>query len=102
MNELIVDVKLWGKNVGSLYWDKENGAAVFDYENRFLRSGQVQAPEGFGYWLLKFDGGIYSEHAEVSDNPCGIGNIEYAYYLMAKDCGIDMMECRLLVCSCAL
>lgn len=61
-----------------------------------VRSGQVQAPEGFGYWLLKFDGGTYSEHSEISDNPPGIGNIEYAYYLMAKDCGINMMECRLL------
>lgn len=61
-----------------------------------VRSGQVQAPAGFGYWLLKFDGGTYSEHSEISDNPQGIGNIEYAYYLMAKDCGINMMECRLL------
>lgn len=61
-----------------------------------VRSGQVQAPEGFNYWLLKFDGGTYSEHSEITDNPQGIGNIEYAYYLMAKDCGINMMECRLL------
>lgn len=61
-----------------------------------VRSGQVQAPDGFSYWLLKFDGGTYSEHSEISDNPQGIGNIEYAYYLMAKNCGIDMMKCRLL------
>ncbi|WP_276880193.1 type II toxin-antitoxin system HipA family toxin [Bacteroides heparinolyticus] len=61
-----------------------------------VRSGQVKAPEGFGYWLLKFDGGTYSEHARIADNPQGIGNIEYAYYQMAKACGIDMMECRLL------
>lgn len=61
-----------------------------------VRSGQVQAPDGFSYWLLKFDGGTYTEHSEISDNPQGIGNIEYAYYLMAKNCGIDMMECRLL------
>ncbi|MCF0256595.1 type II toxin-antitoxin system HipA family toxin [Bacteroides heparinolyticus] len=61
-----------------------------------VRSGQVKAPEGFGYWLLKFDGGTYSEHARITDNPQGIGNIEYAYYRMAKACGIDMMECRLL------
>ena len=63
-----------------------------------VRSGQVQAPDGFSYWLLKFDGGTYTEHSEISDNPQGIGNIEYAYYLMAKNCGIDMMECRLLTC----
>ena len=61
-----------------------------------VRSGQVKAPEGFGYWLLKFDGGKYSEHTQITDNPRGIGNIEYAYHRMAKACGIDMMECRLL------
>ena len=57
-----------------------------------VRSGQVKAPEGFGYWLLKFDGGKYSEHTQITDNPRGIGNIEYAYHRMAKACGIDMME----------
>lgn len=36
MNELIVDVKLWGQSVGSLYWEKEIGAAVFDYEKNFF------------------------------------------------------------------
>ena len=25
-------------------------------ETNEVRSGQVTAPEGFGYWLLKFDG----------------------------------------------
>ena len=33
---------------------------------------------------------------QITDNPQGIGNIEYAYHRMAKACGIDMMECRLL------
>lgn len=58
-----------------------------------VRSGQVKALEGFGYYLLKFDG---VENVKISDNPLGIGNIEYAYYQMAIDCGIDMMESTLL------
>ena len=57
-----------------------------------VRSGQVAAPEGFTYWLLKFDG---LEAGKVTDNPLGIGRIEYAYYKMAVDCGIQMTECRL-------
>ena len=61
-----------------------------------VRSGQVKAPDEFNYWLLKFDGGVYSEHAQITDNPQGIGNIEYAYYKMAKAANIQMMECRLL------
>ncbi|MDR2585595.1 MAG: type II toxin-antitoxin system HipA family toxin [Prevotellaceae bacterium] len=57
-----------------------------------VRSGQVQAPEGFGYWLLKFDG---TQDGKIGDHPFGIGNIEYAYYKMALACGINMAECRL-------
>ncbi|MDE7150356.1 MAG: HipA N-terminal domain-containing protein, partial [Bacteroidales bacterium] len=44
MNELIVDIKLWGQSVGSLYWEKETEAAVFEYEKRFVRSGLDIAP----------------------------------------------------------
>jgi len=55
-------------------------------------SGQADLPEGFDYWLLKFDG--------VSDLEMGAskgyGRIEYAYYLMAKAAGIVMTECRIL------
>jgi serine/threonine-protein kinase HipA len=60
-----------------------------------VRSGQVKAPSGFGYWLLKFDGGVYAEHSKIADSPVGIGNIEYAYSLMARAAGISMTECRL-------
>ncbi|OQW38465.1 MAG: toxin HipA [Proteobacteria bacterium SG_bin4] len=60
-----------------------------------VRSGQVKAPEGFGYWLLKFDGVSGNKDKELED-PKGYGAIEYAYYLMARDAGIHMSECRLL------
>lgn len=57
-----------------------------------MRSGQVDASEGFTYWLIKFDG---VSNKQLGD-PEGYGRIEFAYYLMAKDCGIEMAECRLL------
>jgi len=60
-----------------------------------VRSGQVKAPEGLGYWLLKFDGVSGNKDKELED-PKGYGAIEYAYYLMARDAGIHMSECRLL------
>ncbi|MGH8325300.1 MAG: type II toxin-antitoxin system HipA family toxin [Steroidobacteraceae bacterium] len=60
-----------------------------------VRSGQVTAPEGFGYWLLKFDGVSGNRDKEVED-PKGYTVIEYAYSLMARDAGIEMTECRLL------
>ncbi|HJX16966.1 MAG TPA: HipA domain-containing protein [Acidiferrobacterales bacterium] len=59
-----------------------------------VRSGQIPAGEGFEYWLLKFDGVQGNRDKELED-PRGYGVIEYAYYKMARDCGIDISECRL-------
>jgi len=58
-------------------------------------SGQVKAEKGFTYWLLKFDGVSGNRDKELED-PAGYGLIEYAYYEMAKEAGITMMESRLL------
>ena len=60
-----------------------------------VRSGQVKAPPGFGYWLLKFDGVTANKDKELED-PQGYTLIEYAYALMAQDARIEMSECRLL------
>ena len=57
-----------------------------------IMSGQTEVPEGYDYWILKFDGVTDLELGE----PKGYGRIEYAYYLMAKSAGINMSECRLL------
>ncbi len=55
-------------------------------------SGQADVPQGYDYWILKFDGVTDLELGE----PAEYGRIEYAYYEMAKLAGINMMECRLL------
>lgn len=57
-----------------------------------VRSGQADAPPGFSQWLLKFDGVDDSQFGITS----GYGRVEMAYHLMAVDCGIEMMECRLI------
>ncbi len=68
--------------------------AVIAYNDKTheVKSGQLNAPEGFTHWLIKLDG--------VTDNELGdpkhFGRIEYAYYKMAISCGIEMTECRLL------
>lgn len=59
-----------------------------------VRSGQVAAPEGFGYWLMKFDGVSGNRDKEL-DDPQGYGLIEYAYHHMAVAAGIEMSDCRL-------
>ncbi len=59
-----------------------------------MRSGQIDTGPGFTYWLLKFDGVSNNKDRELAD-PRGFGLIEYASYLIAKDAGIDMTECRI-------
>lgn len=59
-----------------------------------VRSGQVTLPEGFGYWLIKFDG-LTGNGDKEGDDKWGYGRVEYAYYLMALSAGIEMTECRL-------
>jgi serine/threonine-protein kinase HipA len=55
-------------------------------------SGQFDVPEGFEHWLLKFDVGADGQLGTTA----GFGRIEYAHYLMAKEAGIYMSDCRLL------
>jgi len=64
-------------------------------ETNEVRSGQVAAGKGFGYWLLKFDGVTGNKDKELED-PKGYGAIEYAYALMARAAGVTVSECRLL------
>lgn len=58
-----------------------------------VRSGQLDAPEGFEHWLLKFDGMGKDHELGVARN---YGRIEFAYHLMARAAGIRMTDCRLL------
>jgi serine/threonine-protein kinase HipA len=60
-----------------------------------VRSGQIKTNSDFEYWLMKFSGVSGNKDKEAEDL-ADFGMIEYAYYLMAIDCGINMMPCRLL------
>lgn len=59
-----------------------------------VRSGQVKAPPGFEYWLLKFDGVGGAAASDLADSR-GYGAIEFAYSRMAVAAGVRMSECRL-------
>lgn len=65
-------------------------------ETNVVRSGQINAGEGFEYWLLKFDGIANNKDKDEEPDNKEYTRIEYAYYLMAKEAGIKMSECRLL------
>lgn len=59
-----------------------------------IKSGQIDAGEGFDYWLMKFDGVKGNGDHHLEDVP-EYTLIEYAYYKMAVSAGIDMNECRI-------
>lgn len=65
---------------------------AYNEETQEVKSGQLNAPEGFFHWLIKLDGVTNNELGD----PKHYGRIEYAYYKMAVSCGIEMTECRLL------
>jgi len=89
-NKAILDILKVGTSAGGA---KPKAIIAFNEETKEVRSGQVKAPDGFTYWLLKFDG---IEDRKLKDNPIGVGRVEYAYYNMAKACGIDMSESKLM------
>ena len=55
-----------------------------------VRSGQTGLPSGYSHWLIKFD------TEPNGPGAAGYCRVEHAYSEMAKDCGIDIAECRLL------
>lgn len=65
--------------------------AIIAYNDKtgVIKSGQMDAGEGFDYWILKLDGIDQKESASFTRR-------EYAYYLMAIDAKIEMSESRLL------
>lgn len=65
---------------------------AYNKETGEVKSGQANAPAGFEHWLIKLDGVTDAQFGESY----GYGRVEFAYYLMAKDCGIEIMESELL------
>lgn len=59
-----------------------------------IKSGQIDAGEGFRYWIIKFGNIDANGDHGVADKK-QYTQVEYAYYLMAANCGINMTECRL-------
>ena len=86
--EALLDIIRVGTSAGG-----QRAKAVIAYNDATgeVRSGQTTAPEGFDYWLIKLDG---VTNKELGD-PMHFGEIEYVHYLMAKQAGINMTECRL-------
>ena len=87
--EAVANIIRVGTSAGG---QRAKAVIAYNDETGEVRSGQIDAPEGFQHWLLKLDG---VTNAELGD-PKHYGQIEYVYHLMAREAGIHMSECRLL------
>lgn len=58
-----------------------------------VRSGQIEAPEGFDYYLIKLDGVTTEAGFRETQN---FGRLEYSFYRLVKECGIEMSDCSLI------
>ena len=89
--EAIQDILRVGTSAGGA---RAKAVVAWNEETGEFRSGQVDLPDGFTQWLIKFDGISKNKDKELND-PQGYGQIEYAYYLMALEAGIEINRCRL-------
>ena len=82
---IIEDLYKVGTSAGG---QRPKAIIAIDETTGIIRSGQADLPQNFKHYILKFDTG------KPDDFP--FTKIEMAYYLMARDCGIDMMPSKLV------
>ena len=87
--EALTDILKIGTSAGGA---RAKAVIAYNPKTGAVKSGQVKAPAGFSYWIIKFDG----VHDSQFGASAGYGRVEMAYYLMALEAGIEMTECRLL------
>jgi len=66
---------------------------AYNKETGEVRSGQAEAPSGFDYYLIKLDGVSAKAGFRETEN---YGRLEYSFYRLVKECGIQMSECSLI------
>ncbi|MDE6459908.1 MAG: type II toxin-antitoxin system HipA family toxin [Paramuribaculum sp.] len=66
---------------------------AYNKETGEVRSGQINAPEGFDYYIIKLDGVTSEAGFRETQN---FGRLEYSFYCLVKECGIEMSECNLI------
>ena len=66
---------------------------AYNKETGEVRSGQITAPEGFDYYLIKLDGVSAEAGFKETEN---YGRLEYSFSELVKRCGIEMTDCSLI------
>ena len=58
-----------------------------------IRSGQINAPDGFEYYIIKLDGVSAEAGLKETQN---FGRLEYSFSHLVRECGIEMTDCDLI------
>jgi serine/threonine-protein kinase HipA len=87
--QAMLDILKIGTSAGGA---RPKAIIAFNEKTGQVKSGQTTVPKGFEHWLIKLDTVSDVQFGEST----GFGRIEIAYSLMAKACGITMMDCRLM------
>ncbi len=66
---------------------------AYNKETGEVRSGQINAPESFDYYLIKLDGVSAEAGFRETEN---YGRLEYSFSELVKKCGIEMTGCSLI------
>jgi len=89
MRDTMLEVLKMGTSAGGA---RPKAIIAYNEKSGEIRSGQLIQDDGFDYWLLKFDGVNDAQFGATY----GYGRVEMAYYKMAIDFGIEMMESQLI------
>ncbi len=66
---------------------------AYNKETGEVRSGQISAPDGFDYYLIKLDGVTAEAGFRETQN---FGRLEYSFFQLVRECGIEMSDCSLI------
>ena len=91
-NDMVAQLMQCSSSVGGA---RAKTLIAWNPETNAIKSGQINAGQGFEYWLLKFGDISNNKDKDAKPDSGEYTNVEYAYYLMAKAAGINMSECRL-------
>lgn len=88
--QAIAEILRLGTSAGG---QRAKAIIAYNKDTGEVRSGQVDAPEGFDYYLIKLDGVSAKAGFKETEN---YGRLEYSFYKLVRACGIDMSECSLI------
>ena len=73
--------------------ERAKAIIAFNKATGEIRSGQVEAPDRFDYYLIKLDGVSTTAGFRETEN---FGRLEYSFSRLVRECGIEMTECSLI------